>query len=117
MPFHIISKYGLLLLLAILVCADGLIGQDVPFGTGEWDAAQFGNHRTVIEVSAKANAVWAYLLTSIDPHLATKQLFYRLQLRLRGHLDSPKSPAPFFPTSPTTWPASIEKVTPSTPRL
>jgi hypothetical protein len=36
--------------------------QDIPYGTGSWDADLYGNHRVVLQVSEKADAVWAHVL-------------------------------------------------------
>jgi len=34
---------------------------DVPYGTGSWDADVFGNHRAVVRVAARADAVFAHI--------------------------------------------------------
>ena len=31
------------------------------YGTGTWDAATLGNHRVVLKVGEKADAVWAHI--------------------------------------------------------
>ncbi len=35
--------------------------QNVPYGTGAWDEDLYGNHRVVILVTEKANAVWVHI--------------------------------------------------------
>ena len=35
--------------------------QEVRYGTGSWDAETFGNHRAVLQVSEKAETVWAHI--------------------------------------------------------
>jgi hypothetical protein len=34
---------------------------EVPYGTGNWDAQTFGNHRAVLAVGQAADAVWAHI--------------------------------------------------------
>jgi hypothetical protein len=38
-----------------------IFAQEIPYGTGNWDADAFGNHRVVVSVSKKADAVWAHI--------------------------------------------------------
>ena len=33
--------------------------QDIPYGSGSWDEDLYGNHRVVLQVNEKADAVWA----------------------------------------------------------
>jgi len=54
------SRVALLILPALLL-AGAAVAQDVPHGTGTWDADQLGNHRVVLEVAAPARAVRAVL--------------------------------------------------------
>ncbi|MDH5714485.1 MAG: DUF6067 family protein [Candidatus Aminicenantes bacterium] len=35
--------------------------EEVPYGTGTWDADLFGNHRAVVQVSKSADAVWVHI--------------------------------------------------------
>jgi len=39
----------------------GSLAQDVPHGTGTWDAEKLGNHRAVLQVSQPSDAVWAHV--------------------------------------------------------
>jgi hypothetical protein len=47
---------------AFLTCAAApLFPQHVGYGTGSWDAETLGNHRAVVRVAEKADAVWAHI--------------------------------------------------------
>ena len=35
--------------------------QAIPYGTGNWDEDSCGNHRAVLQVNEKAEAVWAHV--------------------------------------------------------
>ncbi len=35
--------------------------EDIPYGTGQWDADSLGNHRVVLHVSQKSDAAWAHI--------------------------------------------------------
>jgi hypothetical protein len=35
--------------------------QDIPYGTGQWDADSFGNHRAVISVTELSDVIWAHI--------------------------------------------------------
>ncbi len=35
--------------------------QEVPYGTGSWDADLYGNHRAVIKINDKTDAVWLHV--------------------------------------------------------
>jgi hypothetical protein len=49
-------------MLSLLLFWPGMgVPEDVPYGTGTWDAAALGNHRAVIKVMEKADAVWVHL--------------------------------------------------------
>ena len=50
--------HALFLTQAVLLAAPN---EPVPYGTGTWDAATFGNHRVVLKVADKADAVWAHI--------------------------------------------------------
>jgi len=43
----------------IFLFSSGVSAQDVPYTTGTWDAAEFGNHRARIRVVSEADAVRA----------------------------------------------------------
>ena len=45
----------------LLATAAPLPGQPVPYSTGSWDADTLGNHRAVLRVTEKADAVWAHI--------------------------------------------------------
>jgi hypothetical protein len=51
----------LCLLSVVSVTGVPLLPQPVRYGTGTWDAATLGNHRAVLRVFAKAEAVWAHI--------------------------------------------------------
>ena len=49
-------------LMAVLVCSGApLVPQQARYGTGSWDAEALGNHRAVLKVAEKADAVWAHI--------------------------------------------------------
>jgi len=50
---------GLSLMVMLSATAAPLPGQQVPYGTGSWDADTLGNHRAVLQVAEKAEAVRA----------------------------------------------------------
>src|SRR5512137_1610017 len=62
-----LKYYALFLAQALVVCAAapssslafGLSNDLILYGTGTWDAATLGNHRVVLKVDQKADAVWA----------------------------------------------------------
>jgi len=37
------------------------MAEDIKFGIGSWDSDKFGNHRVVINVADKADAIWAHI--------------------------------------------------------
>jgi hypothetical protein len=41
--------------------AAGMPNETLPYGTGTWDASSFGNQRVVLQIAAKAEAVWAHV--------------------------------------------------------
>ena len=43
------------------LAAAPLFPQQVRYGTGSWDAETLGNHRVVLRVTEKADAVWAHI--------------------------------------------------------
>jgi hypothetical protein len=45
----------------ILVVAPLFCMQEVPYGTGTWEEDLYGNHRVVIQVNEKADAVWLHV--------------------------------------------------------
>ena len=51
----------LCLIVMLLAFSGEVSGQEVPFGTGEWDVEKYGNHRAVVEVSSGTNAVWSHI--------------------------------------------------------
>jgi hypothetical protein len=51
----------LCLLSVVSVTSVPLLPQPVRYGTGTWDAATLGNHRAVLRVSVKSEAVWAHI--------------------------------------------------------
>ncbi len=55
-PFRVL---GILLMFAC--AALPLAGQQVRYGTGSWDAETLGNHRAVLRVAEKGDAVWAHI--------------------------------------------------------
>ena len=50
-----------LLVLLILVASPLFCIQEVPYGTGSWDEELYGNHRVLIQVNDKADAVWVHV--------------------------------------------------------
>lgn len=50
-----------ILLMGMLVQSPAADSRQVPYGTGNWDAKAYGNHRAVVLVSAPADAVWVHL--------------------------------------------------------
>jgi Glycoside hydrolase 123, N-terminal domain len=46
---------------ALLLPADEPVRAELAFGTGKWDADLYGNHRAVIRVLGRADAVWAHI--------------------------------------------------------
>lgn len=49
-----------------------LFSEDIPYGTGTWDSASLGNHRVVVHVSKRDDAVTAHIpwrRRDFDPHL------------------------------------------------
>ena len=57
-PVRTLPLWPLWMLLAF---SGDVSGQEVSFGTGEWDMERYGNHRAVVEVSSGTNAVWAHI--------------------------------------------------------
>ena len=53
-----IKRVTILLGLVLCVAAPLFCRQDLPYGTGSWDEDLYGNHRVVIRVDSKADAVW-----------------------------------------------------------
>jgi hypothetical protein len=49
------------LALLVLIAPPLFCIQEVPYGTGSWDAELYGNHRVVIQVNEKADAVWVHV--------------------------------------------------------
>ena len=52
---------GIYLLVFLIIVAAPLFPQQVPHGTGSWDADTLGNHRAVLKVAEKADAVWGHI--------------------------------------------------------
>ena len=48
-------------LIGCLILPSPLVGQDVPYGVGRWEADSFGTQRAVVQVPGAADAVWAHL--------------------------------------------------------
>jgi len=46
---------------AVLFAGCALFSEDVPYGTGTWDSASLGNHRVVVHVSERDDAVFAHI--------------------------------------------------------
>ena len=44
-----------------LTAAQSTFGE-VRYGTASWDAERYGNHRVVVRVAEKAEAVWVHIL-------------------------------------------------------
>jgi len=57
------SRKEILIILLFMLFASiaHLSIQEVPCGTGTWDAGLYGNHRAVVQVSVKADAVWVHI--------------------------------------------------------
>lgn len=54
-----------------LFMGSALFSEDVPYGTGTWDAASLGNHRALIHVSERSDAVTVHIpwrRRDVDPH-------------------------------------------------
>ena len=51
-----LSVFFFLLSFSLVLRAD-----EIPYGTGMWDSDPFGNHRVVIRVRMKADAVWVHI--------------------------------------------------------
>ena len=58
---HFRKKNSAFLALVVLFVPPLFCFQDVPYGTGSWDEELYGNHRVVIRVNEKADAVWAHI--------------------------------------------------------
>jgi hypothetical protein len=56
-----LKKLPMFLAIVILVAAPLFCIQDIPYGTGTWDEELYGNHRVVIQVNEKADAVWVHV--------------------------------------------------------
>jgi len=56
-----LKKQSVFLTYLILVVAPLLCIQEVPYGIGSWDEDLYGNHRIVIQVNEKADAVWVHV--------------------------------------------------------
>ena len=37
------------------------LSDEIPYGTGSWDSDSLGNHRVIIQVNQKADALWAHI--------------------------------------------------------
>jgi hypothetical protein len=84
------AGWGLLLLLCRLLVTPGAlaaetvpsgtvsdtaVSPDVPYGIGRWPDQERGNHRAVVRVTAKAEAVWAHIpWRRRDPAPETKEI-------------------------------------------
>ncbi|HDL18795.1 MAG TPA: hypothetical protein ENH29_07055, partial [Bacteroidetes bacterium] len=51
---------GSLLTLFIIMIVDAQ-AQEIPYGTGSWNTDSLGNHRVVVQVSKKTDAVWVHI--------------------------------------------------------
>lgn len=49
--------FYLIILFSMFNCPTGLIAQEVKYGTGTWDADSLGNHRVVVQVAEKSEAI------------------------------------------------------------
>lgn len=49
------------LVLGLMLTAGPFSQTELQYGTGDWDAGLYGNHRVVIRVSGRAGAVWAHI--------------------------------------------------------
>ncbi|MDR3714859.1 MAG: DUF6067 family protein [Puia sp.] len=58
-----VSWVAALLLTGLFIIWSGglLFSQEIPYGTGQWDRQELGNHRAVIEVRDDSSAVWVHL--------------------------------------------------------
>jgi hypothetical protein len=56
-----IKVNSILLTITFLIVAPVFRTQEVPYGTGSWDADLHGNHRAVIQVNENADAVWLHV--------------------------------------------------------
>jgi len=58
-----LSFYTLVWILSITFLSPSLylLSDEIPYGTGSWDSDSLGNHRVVIRVNEKADAVWAHI--------------------------------------------------------
>ena len=50
-----------LFLLIFLASISLIFAEDIPYGTGLWDAGSYGNHRVVIRIQKKTDAVWVHI--------------------------------------------------------
>ncbi len=48
-------------ILLFIYITGGCLGQNIPYRTGQWNGDEFGNHRALIRVKAKADAIWAHI--------------------------------------------------------
>jgi hypothetical protein len=55
------KMHSAFLTFVILVVAPLFCIQEVPYGIGTWDEDLYGNHRVVIQVKEKADAVWLHI--------------------------------------------------------
>jgi len=51
----------LIVFLSLLSPPPYLLSEEIPYGTGTWDSDTFGNHRVVVRVNQKADAVWVHI--------------------------------------------------------
>lgn len=58
MPHKPHNKVITLFLFIFLASINLIFAEDIPYGTGSWDAGSYGNHRAVIMVKKKTDAVW-----------------------------------------------------------
>ncbi len=56
------SLAKLIMLFLALLTSLPLFSENIKYGTGSWPADTFGNHRAVVRVSEKTDAVWAHIL-------------------------------------------------------
>ncbi|MGD8535353.1 MAG: DUF6067 family protein, partial [Candidatus Aminicenantes bacterium] len=64
--FNTFQKLGFYTLVWILFITSlspslSLFAEEIPYGTGSWDSDSLGNHRVVLRVNKKADAVWAHI--------------------------------------------------------
>ncbi|MGB2763404.1 MAG: glycoside hydrolase domain-containing protein, partial [Candidatus Aminicenantaceae bacterium] len=60
--------------------------KEIPYGTGSWQSDSFGNHRAVIRVSEKADAVWIHIPWRRRDHNPEKKNIIIIEAKTGAHV-------------------------------